>query len=324
MFPQKLRKGDVVRVVAPARSLAVISPELRMIAEQRFKEIGLEITYGKHVEEKDEFASSSIKSRVEDIHESFADSKVRMVISAIGGFNSHQLLPYLDFALIRKNPKIFCGYSDITALENGIYARTGLVTYSSPAFSTFGMQKGFDYTMTYFMKCLFSDALIKIIPGLEWSDDSWYKDQENRVFVRNSGMYVIQEGEAEGTIIGGNMGTLRLLQGTPYMPSLRDSILFIEDDEEDKSQHIDRSITGLSQHPEFRQVKAIVIGRFQKASEMTKEKLTKIIKSNPALKHIPVIADVDFGHTSPMITFPVGGRAKLTVRNGIKLEILSH
>ena len=145
MMPAKLKKGSKIRVISPSRSLSIISMENRDDAIKRLGEIGLSISFSENAEEFDEFNSSSIKSRVNDIHEAFSDSAVDGILTSIGGFNSNQLLRYLDYDLIQSNPKVLCGYSDITALSNAIYTKTGLVTYSGPHFSTFGMLKGLDY-----------------------------------------------------------------------------------------------------------------------------------------------------------------------------------
>ncbi|MCX6741112.1 MAG: LD-carboxypeptidase, partial [Candidatus Parcubacteria bacterium] len=105
-FPKKLKAGDLIRVVAPSQSLAIISEDTRNIARQRFQELNLRVSFGRNIEEKDEAFSSSIESRVKDLHEAFADQAVKGIFSVIGGFNCNQLLPYLDWNLIKKNPKI--------------------------------------------------------------------------------------------------------------------------------------------------------------------------------------------------------------------------
>ncbi len=325
IFPEKLKKGDLVRVTAPSRSLGIISKENREIADRRFEEMGLRISFGKHVEEIDEFGSSRITSRIEDLHDAFADPNVKAVFSVIGGFNSNQLLRYIDWDIMRSHPKIFCGYSDITALNNAISAKTGLVSYSGPAYSTFSEEKNFEYTLESFRKCLFSDAPFEVNPSEMWSDDPWYRDQANRNFIRNDGYLVINEGSARGTLIGGNLCTLNLLQGTEYMPSLEGSVLFIEDDETSKIFDFDRNLQSLLHLSNFGGVKGIVIGRFQKASEAKNELITKMIKTKRELDHIPVIANADFGHTQSMITFPIGGEVIIEVKDTVtKIEIMKH
>lgn len=101
--------------------------------------------------------------------------------------------------MIRNNPKIICGYSDITALNNAIFKKTGFVTYIGPHFSTWGMKKGFNYSLDYFNKCLTANDSYKVKESLDWSDDSWYLDQENRNFIKNDGAVIINEGVAEGS-----------------------------------------------------------------------------------------------------------------------------
>lgn len=325
MIPSKLKKGDEIRILAPSRSLSLISEDVKKIAQEKLEKLGFKVTYGKNVEESDEFISSSIKSRIKDLHDAFSDKNVKAILTVIGGFNSNQLLKYLDYDLIKKKPKIICGYSDTTALTNAITAKTGLETYSGPSFSSFGMLKGFEYTLEYFKRCLMEDKSFEILPSEEWSDDEWYEEQEKRGFIQNEGFLAINEGEAKGQIIGGNLCTLNLLQGTEFMPSLKDAILFIEDDYESKIYNFDRDLQSLIHLPDFKDVKGIVIGRFQKKSEVSNDLLKKVIETKEELNDIPVIANVNFGHTTPLITFPLGGRCKLSVKEGkVKLEIVEH
>ncbi|HWU42317.1 MAG TPA: S66 peptidase family protein [Bdellovibrio sp.] len=328
MLPSKLQQGDEVRVIAPSRSLGIISEDQRLISSQRFQEMGLKVSFGKHVEEKDSFNSSAVESRVEDLHQAFADKNVKAILTAIGGFNSNQILQYLDYDLIKNNPKILCGYSDITALQNAIFAKTGLVTYSGPHFSTFAMKQRFDFTLEHFKKCLFAKESFELKPSSHWSDDAWYADQDKREFLPNPGYTVLNEGKGEGTIVGGNLCTFNLLQGTQYMPSLKNSLLWIEEDDSFAGYAdamFDRYVQSLIQQSDFSGVRGLIIGRFQKRSEMTVEKLRKIISTKKELLRIPVIYGVDFGHTDPYITFPVGGTARLQAENArVSLVVETH
>ena len=325
LYPPKLKAGDEIRVIAPSVSLAKISKSTQQIANERFSRMEMKLSFGRHVNEQDELDSSPIESRLEDIHDAFRNPEIKAVLTVIGGYNSNQLLRYLDWDLIRSNPKIFCGFSDITALNNAILAKTGLVTYSGPHYSTFGQEMYFDYTLEYFKKCFFDDKPIKITPSLQWTDDKWYKNQHDRWPIDNDGFRVINSGKAEGRIIGGNLCTLNLLQGTEYFPDLTDSVLFIEDDDESPAHTFDRDLQSLLHLPDFDKVKGIVIGRFQKGSNITKEKLTTIIKTKRELNTMPVIGNVDFGHTDPKITFPIGGLVSLEAsEDTVKLIIKEH
>ncbi|MNO58975.1 Microcin C7 self-immunity protein MccF [compost metagenome] len=320
MKPDKLKPGDELRIISPARSLSLIAAEQRKIAKEQLQKLGFRISFSVNSFEKDDFVSSSIESRIEDLHEAFLDPNVKGILTTIGGFNSNQLLRYIDYSIIAEHPKRLCGYSDITALSHAIYAKTGLVTYSGPHFSSFAMLHDNEYTIEYFRKLMMDNKEILVRPSKHWSDDEWYLDQENRVFIRNEGPFIINDGEAKGTIIGGNLCTLNLLQGTEYMPSLRNSIVFLEDDYESSPATFDRDLQSLIHQPDFQYVKGLVIGRFQQGTRMTKDLLTTIITSKEELSDIPVIAGVDFGHTSPMITFPVGGQASLRAY-GVRVEL---
>ena len=324
IYPQKLEKGDEVRVIAPSRSLSIIGKTTQEIANKRFTELGFKLSFGKHVKEIDEFNSSSISSRVEDLHEAFSDKNVKAVITVIGGFNSNQLLKYIDWNLIKNNPKIFCGYSDITALNNSIFAKTGLVTYSGPHYSTFGQKLYFDYTLEYFKKCLMSDEPFNIESSEKWNDDLWFLDQNKRDPINNEGHLVINKGVAEGTILGANLCTFNLLQATEYFPNLDNAVLFLEDDAGSLPHFFDRDLQSVIHLPDFNKVKGLVIGRFQKASKMTSDLLIKIIKTKKELNGLPIIANVDFGHTDPKITFPVGGEVKIKAQEKGIIEVVKH
>ena len=254
------------------------------------------MTYGKNAQEHDEFFSTSIEERIEELHDAFTDPNVKGILTVIGGYNANQLLNYIDFGLIKSNPKVFCGFSDITALQGAIYKKTGLITYSGPHFSSFGVKHGFEYTLESFIHAVTNEAPYEITASTHWSDDPWYLDQEDRHFIRNNGYIAIQEGDSEGRLIGGNLCTLNLLQGTEFMPSLKDSILFIEDDEESHALTFDRDLQSLLHQPDARDIKGILIGRFQKNSQVTEEALKKIIESKKELQGIPVIANVNIGH----------------------------
>lgn len=317
IVPQVLKAGDEIRIVAPARGLRLIGRDSREIAKARFEEMGLKVTFGKNTTDEnwDMFGSTDVEKRAEDLNEAFGDKNVKAVFTVIGGSNSNQLLPYLDYELIRQNPKIFCGFSDITALLNGIYAKTGLVTFSGPHFSSLGMKKGAEYTLENLKKMILGNQKNEIKPSDVWSDDLWFINQEDRTFVKNEGWQVINAGKAEGTIVGGNLGTFDLLLGSPYRPAFeKHTVLFIEDcftSEATDAGSFERNLQALIYQPDFENVSGIVIGRFQKASDVTKEKLEYIIKSKKALDRMPVLANVDFGHTTPLLTLPIGGECCL-------------
>lgn len=324
ILPKALKAGDEVRVIAPSRSLALIGGEVRKFAAERLeRELGLKVTFGRYVEEKDRYVSSSVEHRLHDLHAAFADKNVKAVLTVIGGFNSEELLSGVDWGLIKRNPKIFCGFSDITALSNAIFAKTGLVTFSGPHYSSFGMKRGFEYTLEQFKKAVMGAHRWQVLSSSHWSDDAWYLNQDKREFIQNPGLTVLNPGKAKGHIVGGNLSSLILL-GREYMPKLEGAILFVEECHEGEMDTvvIMRQFGALTRMPGFGKIKGLVLGRFQKQTNWQMEDFRELIARRPELanRDIPIVCNADFGHTTPFFTFGIGGTAELIAHdNGAQL-----
>lgn len=318
VFPEPLIKGAEIRVVSLSTSLRVVPVRVRAESQRRLEALGFRVTYGKHVLRSCLFRTASTEERLEDFNEALADPRVGAILASRGGFSVNQLLPFLDFALIRKSRKIICGHSDITALVNAVFARAGLVAYLGPNFSTIGRTQRADYTLEYFARALQQPESFFVEPSKRWG--------ETRVVHRNSGPFTIHSGEAQGTIIGGNLCTFNLLQGTPFMPKLTGAILWFEDDDLTGkwcAQEFDRNLESVLQQPGAEQIRGLVIGRFQKASNMNREKMTEIIRTKSVFKKVPVVAGVDFGHTAPQCTLPIGALARVKAGpKRISLEVI--
>ena len=310
MIPPKLQLGEEIRIVAPSDSMCTlkshVSKKAIKILSKEFK-----VSHSKHCRGTRGEYSTSIEARVEDIHKAFEDPRVKMILACAGGYNVNQILEYLDYDLIRNNPKILCGFSDITALINAVYAKTGLMTYHGADFSVMGSTKDLSYTYGYFKKCLMKEEQYFIEPS-----------KNARRY------YAIQEGQAQGQIVGGNICTLNLLQGTEFMPDLKDKILFLEDQystDEFFVCEFDRDLESLLQIKGGPSIKGIVFGRFDERSKMTMDSVKQMIATKKKLKDIPIAFNVDFGHMKEMATFPIGGIAQLSVQGEtVNLEILEH
>lgn len=310
MIAEKLKQGDEIRVIAPSASLSVVYPEKYDLALSYLESQGFKITFSKNARELDDFKSSSVQSRVDDLHEAFADQNVKAVLTCLGGFNVNQILPYIDYALIRTNPKILCGYSDITALLHAVSVKTGLVTYHGPHFSTFGFAEEAQYTQRYFFDCVMQDTTVSVVPS------------------ESAGKYrVLQAGACEGEIVGGNLCTLNLLQGTPYMPSLQNKVLFLEDDNimgDCFVYEFDRNLQSLLQVSGAESIKGIVFGRFDESCKLDETVIRQIIRGKIS-PDIPVIFGADFGHVFPMMTFPIGGKVIIAVQGDtVDMQITEH
>ena len=320
LYPSPLQSGDTIMVIAPSSPSTYIHENVMQTAKQRFDDLGLHAVFAPNFH-SDLFIGTpeSIKQRVDDIHTAFADKSINGIFTILGGHHSNQLLDLLDFDLIKNNPKVFCGFSDITALNNAILAQTGLVTFCGPHYSSFGMLHGFDFTMDAFKKAIMREDDFDISVSPEWSDDPWYRDQENRTFIKNAGAVVMHDGTAHGNLIGGNLSTFALLQGTKYMPSdFDDIILFIEDDSESSEDTFIRQLNGVLMQDFANKIRGILVGRFQKETNPNTSTIYQTIQNR--MPNVPVIMNLDFGHTTPLLTIPTGAYCKMNAR-GNEFEI---
>lgn len=308
---QQLKKGDHIRVVSPSASIQYIGGfEANLSAKEALEKLGFQVSFSSNYLEHDLFGSASIESRVADLHEAFADESVDAILATIGGYNSNELLPYLDYDLIAQHPKIICGYSDSTAFLTAIYAKTGMQTYMGPSYSSFKMEGGQDYQTESWLKAVTQDQY-DLIPSSKWSSDAWYLPNAPRTFYPTE-WKVYHEGEARGTIIGGNLSTFALLHGTEFAPTVEDYILFVEESAEDHYTEFARHFAALLQV--YPRPKGLVIGRFPKECEMTEEILLAILDKHPVLQTIPVLYDVDFAHTQPLFTITIGAQADFNTK----------
>lgn len=314
-FPPPLKPGDTVMVIAPTGGAEDVADDTIQHAVTVLNNLDLQVRFADNWNAPFGFSEESIQKRVNDIHQAFIDKEVHGIFSLIGGLNSNQLLNHIDYNLIRQNPKPFCGYSDVTVLQNAIYAVTGLVTFSGPHLQTLGVKKGNDYTIAMMRKALFERNSFALLPAEKWSDDKWYRDQENRTFNSNEGYTIINAGIATGILIGGNLSTLQLLCGTKYMPADNEIVLFVEEDKAVDIGMFDRMLQCVCENLQGR-LKALLVGRFQNESNVSASEISKLVTVNKYLYDIPVVAGMDFGHTLPMATIPIGAKIKVGTDGG--------
>lgn len=307
--PFRLRKGDTLGVIATSTPVSRAGDETIERSYAFLRSKGFNVVEAPNCRKVYGHAAGTVQERVDALHAFFKDSSIKGIIAFWGGFQTHQLLEYLDYELIKKNPKPIIGYSDMTALQLGIFAKTGLVTFSGPCGITFGKPRIFEYSWKHFEKTLMTPEIpFMLEQSTEYSDNEWWLRADKRVLVKKtSGWKTYQGGSAEGTLIGGNLGTMLLLHGTEYWPDLKNAILFVEEDEEEKPQTIDRLFTKLRQIGVFDQIKGLVVGRFHsKVGFTSKDSFELILKDALKGYDFPVLYDVDFGHTDPLVTLPIG------------------
>lgn len=242
-------------------------------------------------------------------------------MSTIGGMNSNSLLPYIDYEAFKKDSKIILGYSDVTAILLGTYAKTGISTYYGPALvASFGeLEPYVNETYKYF-KNIFIDE-IKYPFELEkprfWTDEyiDWESQDRFKTPIENS-LVTVNDGVCEGRLIGGNLNTMMGIWGTEYMPEIKKGdILFIEDSLKDCAT-IERSFSLLKLSGVFEKISGIILGKHElfndnKSGRKPYEILLEVIGDTK----IPFLADFDCCHTHPMITLPIGCKVRLDATN---------
>jgi len=315
ILPPRLKKGKLIGVIAPADPVFGACPE--EIINQGCKyleEKGFSVILGdstKAFSKKHIVTPNSLV--INDINNFIKNDNVGCVMAFWGGFNTNRILKNIDYSLIKKNPKIFIGYSDITALTTAITVKTGLITFSGPGVISFAKPEPFDYTWEYFEKiCINPRKQTAISSSLHYADDLYFlrEDSNHRIIKNNEGIKIFNKGRAHGEVVAGNLQTLLALNGTDFFPDLKNKILFIEEDETSTPAHVERFICQCEQLGWFDKISGLVIGRFTEYSGFSESNpLEDILKTYFLNASFPVMYNADFGHSDPLITIPNGGVA---------------
>lgn len=288
---------------------------------QRLEKLGLQVSFGKYIDEQNEFDTASVEHRLEDLHTAFKDPNVNAILSANGGSSANQLLKNIDYNLIKNNPKIFCGLSDLTEITSSLYQKADLVTYYGPHFSMLSASKIMDHSIENLRKTLFSEEPVTLHPS-EFYLNSKFEDD----LILNDPFWTINEGHAEAKCLGGNLMTFNFLLGNSFMPSFKNCILYLEENHIVDKKGVQKELQEILNHPDGETIKGLIIGRFQRKTGMTRDLLTKMIKSKKELQGIPVIGNIDFSHTAPMVSIPFGGKMRISAEQNdrVKIEITEH
>ena len=265
--------------------------------------------------------AGTIQERVDAIHSLLKDDSIDILMAFWGGANTNQILPYLDFELFKKYPKPIVGFSDTTALLLAVNKLSGIKTYMGPAGITFDKPNTFEYSFDYFKKVIIDqEKEVVIEDSSTYADDLYFlnPDPTKREIKQNIGCKVYKHGKAEGEIIAANLQTLLVLAGTKYFPDLKDKILFLEESEEENVSMIHRFFTHLSQVIDLNILKGICIGRFAVQSGFKEDNTEEMIYDDVfKYLNIPVVYNLDFGHTDPLFTIPIGAKAVIDTQAGL-------
>ncbi|EIJ78237.1 L,D-carboxypeptidase [Bacillus methanolicus PB1] len=289
--PQRLQKGDTVGIIAPASPPNLENLQRSILFLER--ELELKVKLGRHLKREYGYLAGKDNERLEDLHNMFLDKDVKAIICACGGYGTSRIASKIDYEVIKSNPKIFWGYSDITYLHTAIHQQTGLITFHGPMLASDIGKEDADPISKQFFKQLF-------------------EPQEITYTEQFSPLEVLVEGEAIGPLVGGNLSLLTSTLGTPFEIDTRRKLLLIEDiNEEPRS--IDRMLNQLHMAGKLIDAAGIIVGDFHNC-EPKRDKtfvLDEVIEHYIQVAGKPAIKGFKIGHCFPHIAVPLGSTAKL-------------
>ncbi len=303
--PKRLQSGDTIAIVSPSSPAAIPKNIDRAVA--MLEALGYRVKVAANARKRHGFLAGSDRERASDLMSVFTDREVKAILCVRGGYGATRILPLLDYAAIRRNPKIFVGYSDITALHCALLTKANLVSFHGPMLNADFVKNGFPKFIreSFFRTLTQAGAAGSILQG--------YKAKT---------VSVLRGGVARGELIGGNLSLLCSLIGTPWLPSFRRKILFLEDVNE-APYRVDRKLTQLLNAGLLQQVAGVAVGLCADCKDTTAKKrgefrqtLEDVLRERLSPLKIPVVTGLPFGHVPTNATLPVGVRVTLDGRAG--------
>jgi muramoyltetrapeptide carboxypeptidase len=313
--PPRVRPGDAVAIVTPSSPGVAAWPHRAEHARRYLESLGLRTKLMPHARGRDGWVAAPPEACAADIHDSFLDEEVAVVLAATGGNYSNRLLPLLDFDLIRSHPKVFQGYSDITVLHWAILKHAGLATFHGPAFcGELGEHpRPLDYTSESLRRAWFATEPPTFEPADGWTDEfvPWDGKQDvaaPRRLRPSSGWVTIRDGSGSGPLLGGAIEAVCWhLKGSRSWIDPAGAVLFLETSPVSVDPaYTDSYMTDLAQLGVFERASALVFGRPIRADAEQTETLWRVVREQTEDSGIPVLANVDLGHADPMLTLPLG------------------
>lgn len=302
MIPGKLKKGDTIGVIAPSNYIEKDDLEYINASIALMEASGFKVKFGKYVFEDTLGYGTSPEKRAADINWAFKDDEVKAIMCVKGGEDSNTTLDYIDYEMIKKHPKIICGFSDNTSILNAIHEKTGLVTYHGPTFKSLtSWETGYAYKQFIKTFAENTESLIMGEPEDEYT--------------------TIQEGQATGELVGGNLSLFTKLVCGKYAVNLQDKILFLEElGFEAAPEMVNSNIYYLKQNGVFDRIAGLWIGNYEHPSKVSIE---KIIKNAIGDEYkFPIIKSDNFGHIDKKIIIPIGTKAEINTNEKIKIKLV--
>ena len=300
MIPNKLKKGDTIAVIAPSNAAEQDDTKFFRKTEKKFNKYGINVIYGKNIYSNTLGYGATPREKAEDLNEAFANSKVQAIFCAKGGENSNTIFEYIDYELIKQNPKIFCGFSDSTFLLNMIYEKTGLTTFHG---STFKAISDWDEP------CVFNDIIDKMV------------NEKISLNMKQESFKTIKPGKAEGILVGGNLSCIREMVCGKYSIDFKDKILFIEDlGEESNPKFESNFLYYMKQNGVFNKINGLWIGNYEHESKIGLENIVLDVLENNY--NFPIIKSENFGHIAEKQVIPIGVKSRIDTINKEKIILM--
>ena len=304
------RQYHTIGIFSSSYPLTAIAPKAAQNAVDYLEENGYRVKKGRLFGKQDFYRSGTIQERAQEFNELLYDPEVDCLMASVGGMVSDSLLPYIDFKFLREHPKAIIGHSDVTAILLAVYEKTGLTTFYGPNFVTnFGQCSFLEYSLSS-LKQLLSGELPKKKKKPEFYSDEltvWESEILPKKPLSNEWI-TVQTGSAMGRLIGGNLNTINAIMASPYMPKFQEGdILFLEDTEK-FAAHAERYFSMMKICGVFDKIGGIILGKHRKFDDQhTGKTPAEILLEVLQGQNLPILADVDCGHTIPMMTLPIGG-----------------
>ena len=313
--PAPLQQGDTIRVISPSWFGGETFTPRAMRGVALLESLGFRVEIGEHAFGNRGHVSGTVEERLHDLHDAFSNPRVKMVLATIGGTHAADLLPHIDFDLVRANPKIFMGFSDNTILHTAFRVEAGLATLYGPGLLT-------DWAEHPQMPQEALEAALHLMTSIEplgelpqptwWTDEflDWESGEDTRrprKRTSNDGWKWIRERNATGRTIGGCLETLQHLRGTRWWPDFTGTILCIETSEECPGpESFDIMFGDYERMGVLDQIAGLLVARPYGFDSSQHERFIQYLSERAAPYSFPVVANMDFGHTTPMITMPLG------------------
>lgn len=311
ILPKRLKKGDTIGLIAPGYS---VKPNVLDDAKKALRAMGFKPYHTDRLIGNYGYFSNTDSERAKDLNEMFSNPEIDGILCARGGYGCTRILHLIDYDTIKRNAKVMIGFSDVTALLNGILKETGLIGFHGPVGSTLNDP----YSMEQLRKVVMHPKNNLTIKNVELQDLTLKTDPEYE-------RYTVTEGTATGKLVGGSLTLVNALIGTPHEIDFTDALVCLEDVEE-APYRIDRMLTQLIEGKTFTKAAGIIFGVCAGCNATTNSdsfSLKEVIMDRIQPLHIPAVYGMSFGHVENNFTFPIGINAKLNTQE-MTLQLLEQ